>query len=57
VNDKGWEAWKERLPKSHIWECVKAERSKNKRRTKDFIVEKKRKWSLKECDLLLKKMV
>jgi len=44
------------LLKFHIVKSVAAEKSKNKRRTKEsFIIGKKRKWMLKRCDLIVKK--
>jgi len=46
----------QRLSKSHIWACDFAEKCKNRGRMKGgFIVERKRKWEMKRCELIAKK--
>jgi len=56
VDEKDWKIWKERLPKSHVWECVLAVRNKKKGRTREgFITGKKREGNINKCRMIAKK--
>lgn len=53
MDEKRWENWKGRLPKSHEWECSYAVKDKNRGRAKGgFIIGKKIEWNVKRCKLI-----
>jgi len=56
VDEKGWEVWKERLPGTHIWECVPAVNRKTRGRAKGgFIIGKKKDWRTSRCIMIAEK--
>jgi len=56
VDKKGWETWKDRVPGSHIWECVPAEKRKLRGRARGgFIIGKKKDWRTNRCILITEK--
>lgn len=53
MDEKRWENWRGRLPKSHEWECSYAVKDKNRGRAKGgFIIGKKIEWNVKRCKLI-----
>jgi len=56
VDEKGWERWKESLPKSHIWACVPAIKNRKKGRARGgFIIGKKKEWKIDRNTLIERK--